>query len=109
MAKLNQYETVKYSRIYSLGAARGDLTVTNDDIAGPIDSSDEWIRRRTGIVTSDRLEAVGVRDHGGQHGFLVGYGGLGFAAGDQFLALEHAAEQQTNDDQDDGDFHQGEA
>jgi 3-oxoacyl-[acyl-carrier-protein] synthase-3 len=54
MAKLNQYETVKYSRIYSLGAARGDLTVTNDDIAGPIDSSDEWIRRRTGIVTRKR-------------------------------------------------------
>lgn len=54
MVKLNQYETVKYSRIYSLGAARGDLTVTNDDIAGPIESSDEWIRRRTGIVTRRR-------------------------------------------------------
>ncbi len=54
MAKLNQYETVKFSRIYSLGAARGDLTVTNDDIAGPIESSDEWIRRRTGIVTRRR-------------------------------------------------------
>lgn len=52
--KLNQYETVKYSRIYSLGAARGDLTVTNDDIAGPIDSSDEWIRQRTGIITRRR-------------------------------------------------------
>ena len=51
---LNQYETVKYSRIYSLGAARGDLTVTNDDIAGPIDSSDEWIRQRTGIITRRR-------------------------------------------------------
>ena len=54
MAKLNQYETVKFSRIYALGAARGDLTVTNDDIAGPIESSDEWIRRRTGIVTRRR-------------------------------------------------------
>ena len=54
MAKLNQYQTVEFSRIYSLGAARGDLTVTNDDIAGPIDSSDEWIRRRTGIVTRRR-------------------------------------------------------
>jgi 3-oxoacyl-[acyl-carrier-protein] synthase-3 len=51
---LNQYETVKFSRIYSLGAARGDLTVTNDDIAGPIDSSDEWIRQRTGIITRRR-------------------------------------------------------
>jgi 3-oxoacyl-[acyl-carrier-protein] synthase-3 len=37
-----------------LGAARGDLTVTNDDIAGPIDSSDEWIRQRTGIITRRR-------------------------------------------------------
>ena len=54
MAKLNQYETVKFSRIYALGAARGDLVVTNDEIAGPIESSDEWIRRRTGIVTRRR-------------------------------------------------------
>ena len=54
MAQLNQYEAVKYSRIYSLGAARGDLVVTNDDVAGPIDSSDEWIRQRTGIITRRR-------------------------------------------------------
>lgn len=54
MANLKQTEPVAYSRIYSLGAARGDLTVTNDDIAGPIDSSDEWIRQRTGIVTRMR-------------------------------------------------------
>ena len=53
-ATLNQYQTVKYSRIYSLGASRGDLVVTNDDVAGPIDSSDEWIRQRTGIVTRRR-------------------------------------------------------
>ena len=45
--ELKQYDTVKYSRIYALGAARGELVVTNDDIAGPIDSSDEWIRQRT--------------------------------------------------------------
>ena len=51
---LNQYSAVKYSRIYSLGAARGDLVVTNDDIAGPIDSSDEWIQRRTGIISRRR-------------------------------------------------------
>ncbi|MEO0048952.1 MAG: hypothetical protein RL556_284 [Actinomycetota bacterium] len=51
---LAQYQTTKYSRIYSLGAARGDLIVTNDDVAGPIDSSDEWIRQRTGIITRRR-------------------------------------------------------
>ena len=54
---LKQYAPVKFSRIYALGAARGDLTVTNDDIAGPIDSSDEWIRQRTGIVTRRRASA----------------------------------------------------
>jgi 3-oxoacyl-[acyl-carrier-protein] synthase-3 len=54
MATLNQYQSVPHSRIYSLGAARGDLVVTNDDIAEPIESSDEWIRRRTGIVTRRR-------------------------------------------------------
>lgn len=57
MAKLNQTAPVSYSRIFSLGAARGDLTVTNDDIAGPIDSSDEWIRQRTGIVTRKRASS----------------------------------------------------
>lgn len=43
-----------HARIYGLGAARGDLTVTNDDIAGPIESSDEWIRQRTGVITRKR-------------------------------------------------------
>ena len=54
---LNQYEITRYSRIYSLGAARGELVVTNDEIAGPIDSSDEWIRQRTGIITRRRAGA----------------------------------------------------
>ena len=54
MAKLNQSTAVAFSKIYSIGAARGDLTVTNDDIAGPINSSDEWITQRTGIVTRTR-------------------------------------------------------
>ena len=54
MAKLIQAKTVAFSKIYSLGAARGDITVTNDDVAGPINSSDEWIRQRTGIVTRMR-------------------------------------------------------
>lgn len=50
------------SRILSVGAARGDLVVPNDDLVGPIDSSDEWIRQRTGIITrvraSEGIEAV---------------------------------------------------
>ena len=52
--QLNQSVGAQYSRIYALGAARGDLTVTNDDIAGPIESTDEWIRQRTGVITRMR-------------------------------------------------------
>lgn len=51
---LQQTVGVPFTRIYSVGAARGDLTITNDDIAGPIDSSDEWIRQRTGVITRMR-------------------------------------------------------
>lgn len=57
MAKLNETSPVAHSKIYSLGASRGHLTVTNDDVAGPIDSSDEWIRQRTGIITRKRADA----------------------------------------------------
>jgi 3-oxoacyl-[acyl-carrier-protein] synthase-3 len=42
------------SRILALGAARGDVVVPNDDLVGPINSSDEWIRQRTGIITRKR-------------------------------------------------------
>ncbi|HEX4442123.1 MAG TPA: beta-ketoacyl-ACP synthase III [Galbitalea sp.] len=44
----------KYTRIYSYGAARGENLVPNDDLVGPINSSDEWIRQRTGIITRAR-------------------------------------------------------
>jgi len=42
------------SRILALGAARGDVIVTNDELVEAIDSSDEWIRQRTGIITRKR-------------------------------------------------------
>ena len=54
MTELRVSTPQKYSKIYSLGASRGSLSVTNDEIAGPIDSSDEWIRQRTGIITRSR-------------------------------------------------------
>jgi 3-oxoacyl-[acyl-carrier-protein] synthase-3 len=54
MKQLKQTQPVAFSKIYSLGAARGEISVTNDDVAEPIDSSDEWIRQRTGIVTRKR-------------------------------------------------------
>ncbi|GAA5032011.1 beta-ketoacyl-ACP synthase III [Microbacterium fluvii] len=46
-----------HTRIYAYGAARGENAVPNDDLIGPIDSSDEWIRQRTGIVTRMRADA----------------------------------------------------
>ena len=62
MSALNQSTGSAGSRILAYGAARGDAVVTNDDIAGPINSSDEWIRQRTGIIERRRaskgLDAV---------------------------------------------------
>jgi len=54
MSPLRQSQGAAFTRILSLGAARGDTVVTNDDVAGPIDSSDEWIRQRTGIIERRR-------------------------------------------------------
>lgn len=57
MSTLKQAQGYPFTRILSLGAARGDLHVSNDDLAGPIDSSDEWIRQRTGIIERRRSSA----------------------------------------------------
>ncbi|GAA2069468.1 beta-ketoacyl-ACP synthase III [Microbacterium hatanonis] len=57
-AVLRQPQGVAHTRIYAYGAARGELVVPNDALVGPIDSSDEWIRQRTGIITRVRAEAT---------------------------------------------------
>ncbi|WP_313357978.1 beta-ketoacyl-ACP synthase III [Microbacterium sp.] len=57
MSTLKQASGPAYTRIYSVGAARGENAVPNDDLVGPIDSSDEWIRQRTGIITRTRAIA----------------------------------------------------
>lgn len=57
---LKQASGPAHTRILAYGAARGELFVTNDELVGPIDSSDEWIRQRTGIVT--RVRAVAETD-----------------------------------------------
>ena len=60
---LQQSHGVAFTRIYSYGAARGDLIVPNDELVGPIDSSDEWIQQRTGIITRTRAShSVGAVD-----------------------------------------------
>ena len=51
---LQQSHGPEFTRILSLGAARGDLVVPNDELIGPIDSSDEWIRQRTGVIERRR-------------------------------------------------------
>jgi 3-oxoacyl-[acyl-carrier-protein] synthase III len=51
---LNQSQGPAHTRILAYGAARGENAVPNEDLIGPIDSSDEWIRQRTGIVTRMR-------------------------------------------------------
>ena len=54
---LTQSSGPAHTRILGIGGVRGERLVTNDEIAGPIDSSDEWIRQRTGIVTRARASA----------------------------------------------------
>ena len=44
----------EFSRILGLGVYRGENSVPNDDIVAPINSSDEWIRKMTGISTRVR-------------------------------------------------------
>ena len=56
---LKQSTGAKYTRLYGFGAARGDRIVPNEELIGPIDSSDEWIQQRTGIVTRTRA-SVGI-------------------------------------------------
>jgi 3-oxoacyl-[acyl-carrier-protein] synthase-3 len=48
------------SRISALGHYQPESVLTNDDLAGMVDTNDAWIRQRTGIVTRHiaRTEAV---------------------------------------------------
>lgn len=51
---LKQAALREYTRILGVGAYRPEIVVTNDDVCQWIDSSDEWIRQRTGIITRHR-------------------------------------------------------
>jgi len=60
---LRAAQPVQHARILGVGGVRGENVVVNDDIVGPINSSDEWIRQRTGIVSRRRAgEDVTVAD-----------------------------------------------
>jgi 3-oxoacyl-[acyl-carrier-protein] synthase-3 len=54
---LQQSHGSEFTRIYSYGAARGDRVVPNSELIEPINSSDEWIQQRTGIITRTRASA----------------------------------------------------
>lgn len=51
---LKQAPLREHTRILGVGAYRPSIVVTNEDVCQWIDSSDEWIRQRTGIVTRHR-------------------------------------------------------
>lgn len=52
--QINLSNTPIYSKIAAFGAYRGDLHVSNNELVEKIDSSDEWIRQRTGIISRRR-------------------------------------------------------
>ena len=51
MVTLKTPQPQRFARISGLGGYRSERTVTNEEIVGPINSSDEWIQQRTGIKT----------------------------------------------------------
>lgn len=74
MATLRQLAGPAHTRILSVGASRGNLDVPNEDLIGPIDSSDEWIRQRTGIIqrrrASSDIEAVDMAVEAGEEAIV---------------------------------------
>ena len=46
-----------HSQVLGVGGVRGEVIVPNDALIGPINSSDEWIQQRTGIITRRRADA----------------------------------------------------
>ena len=54
---LKQAALQENTRVLGVGAYRPNVIVTNEDVCQWIDSSDEWIRQRTGIITRHRAPA----------------------------------------------------
>ena len=48
---LNTRTGAAHTRIWGIGGYRPERVVTNDEICEQIDSSDQWIRERSGIIT----------------------------------------------------------
>ncbi|WP_062072078.1 beta-ketoacyl-ACP synthase III [Demequina sediminicola] len=56
MSTLNITRGPEFTAILGLGVFRGEQVVPNDDLIEPINSSDEWIQKMTGIRTRVRAE-----------------------------------------------------
>lgn len=87
------------SRIIGLGHHQPDRVLTNDDIARLVDTNDEWIRSRTGIVTrrkaDDDVTVADMALHAAQH--AVADAGIGIDEIDLVVvATATAAETSPN-------------
>ncbi len=56
MSRIQPPSGAAHARILGVGAYRPARVVTNDEVCRLIDSSDEWIRERSGIVTRRHAE-----------------------------------------------------
>ena len=54
MAAISSAPGAPHAKLLSVGAYRPERVVGNDEICEQIDSSDQWIRERTGIITRRR-------------------------------------------------------
>lgn len=74
MAELTQVTGPQHTKILSVGAARGNLNVPNSELIDAIDSSDEWIRQRTGIIqrrrASSDIQAVDLAVQAGEEAIV---------------------------------------
>ena len=60
------------SRIIATGACVPELVVTNDDLAGIVDTSDEWVTKRTGISRRHISQGENLSDLAAQAAQQVG-------------------------------------
>lgn len=77
----------RYSQVLSYGASRGDVRVGNDELVEAIDSSDEWIRQRTGIITRTRASAGILAIDLAEQAAIEAIGRSGIAADDIDLVI----------------------
>ena len=67
MGKIKDLAPNRHSRIYGVGGYRPERVVTNAEVCARIDSTDEWIRERSGIESrrwaADNESVVDMAEH----------------------------------------------